>query len=117
MTRSRYGARYDTVENHDILRWHNEGKSIYSIANELNRSPNAIKRRLDEILLPLQNAAPIYSPVKITLQPIHTNFQTENTTNYRIEQFDKPGDYMTARLQEEDNRNKNNAPMKFFGWF
>ena len=116
MTRSRYSARYDIAEDRDILKWYNEGKGIYSIANELNRSPNAIKRRIDEILLPLQNAVPIYNTPKPILQQIHSNFQIENITKYRIEQFDKPGDYMTARLQEGNNI-QTTPPKKFWGWF
>ena len=64
MSRSRYNARYDVAEDRDILKWYNDGKSIYSIAKELNRSPNAITRRLDEILLPLQNAIPISKKIQ-----------------------------------------------------
>ena len=116
MARSRYNARYDTAEDRDILTWYHEGKSIYSIAKELNRTPNAIKRRIDETIIPLQNAPLIYNTPKPILQPTHTNFQTENTTKYRIEQFNKPGDYMSARLQEEDARQV--TPVKkFFGLF
>jgi hypothetical protein len=68
MSRSRYWARYDIAEDRDIMKWYNEGKGIYSIANELKRTPNAIKRRVDELLIPLQNAAKISNTPKPVLQ-------------------------------------------------
>ena len=100
MTRSRYSARYDIAEDRDILKWYHAGKGIYSIANELNRTPNAIKRRIDEILIPLQNAAPIYSTPKSQEQPtlsiipdvasdeqeyIQTTFQRFNTIQEAVD--------------------------------
>ena len=117
LTRRR--ADWSPYEHSKLLEYKNDGMNNFQISQKLRRSETAIRMQLDKLLTPIppKIQEPIYNTPKPILQQIHTNFQTETTTNYRIEQFDKPGDYMTARLQEEDNRNKNNAPMKFFGWF
>ena len=62
---SRKYATWESEEDRRVLEWHTNGWNDYAIARELRRSKNAIKRRLEEHILPqksIQSYTPSYTP-------------------------------------------------------
>ena len=68
---SRKYATWESEEDRRVLEWHKNGWNDYAIAKELRRSKNAIKRRLEEHILPqksIQSYTTAYTPSYIAPQ-------------------------------------------------
>jgi len=66
---SRKYATWESEEDRRVLEWHKNGWNDYAIAKELRRSKNAIKRRLEEHILPRKNYGQIYTPAYTLFTP------------------------------------------------
>ena len=77
---SRKYATWEREEDRRLLEWNGSGLSIHTIANELRRSPNAIRMRLEYIKPPTYTPTytPIYTPIYTYTAPQIQDTPIEN---------------------------------------
>ena len=79
---SRKYATWESEEDRRVLEWHTNGWNNYAIARELRRSKNAIKRRLEEHILPqksIQSYTQPYTPIYTAPQIQDTPIENQKT--------------------------------------
>ena len=98
---SRKYATWEREEDRRLLEWNGSGLSIHTIANELSRSPNAIRMRLEYIKPPTYT--PTYTP---SYKPIYTAPQIQDTPiQHQKTQAELDGEfilYMRANGMNDD---------------